>query len=209
VNVEKDMSEQISPRWPSGSRGNPQWPFFEEVPVSGEHPVIEVGNIGPGSAASQAVLRRYLLTRALGSSIVNAVQWTGVVVLLLAGLSWLGDQKLLAVLLGLVALVILAVRGVLSALARRLSGASRLGPLEPRVAALVTRTRRELRRELRRVGLPGVPWAPILIVWRLVRPLKRVRTMASLSRVDLTKVVPPSQVDELQILLRQAPFGRF
>ena len=203
------MSEQIRPRWPSRSGVDHQWPVFEEVPVSGEHPVIEVGNIGPGSAASQAVLRRYLLTRALGSSIINAVQWTGVVVLLLAALSWLGDVKLLAVLLGLVALLIFAVRGVLSAIARRLSGASRLGPLEPRVAALVTRTRRELRRELRRVGLPGVPWAPLLIAWRLVRPLRRVRTMQALSRIDLTKVVPPSQVDELQILLRQAPFGRF
>ena len=203
------MSEQIRPRWSSRRGGEPWQPMFEEVPVSGEHPVIEVGNIGPGSAASQAVLRRYLLTRALGSSIVNAVQWTGVVVLLLAALSWIGGFKLLAVLLGLVAVVILAVRGLLSAIARRLSGAGRLGPLEPRVATLVTRTRRELRRELRRVGLPGVPWAPLLIVWRLVRPLKRARTVAALSRIDLTKVVPPSQVDELQILLRQAPFGRF
>jgi hypothetical protein len=203
------MSEQIQPRWSARRGGDPGQPMFEEVPVSGEHPVIEVGNIGPGSAASQAVLRRYLLTRALGSSIVNAVQWTGVVVLLLAALSWIGGFKLLAVLLGLVAVVILAVRGLLSAIARRLSGASRLGPLEPRVAALVTRTRRELRRELRRVGLPGVPWAPLVIAWRLVRPLKRARTVAALSRINLTKVVPPSQVDELQILLRQAPFGRF
>ena len=209
------MSEQIRPRWPARSGGNHQRPVFDEVPVLherpvfGERPVIEVGNIGPGSAASQAVLRRYLLTRALGSSIVNAAQWTGVVVLLLAALSWLGGFRLLAVLLGLVALVVFAVRGMLSALARRLSGASRLGPLEPRVAALVTRTRRELRRELRRVGLPGLPWAPLLIAWRLVRPLRRTSTVQALSRVDLTKVVPPSQVDELQILLRQAPFGRF
>ncbi|MDQ1740870.1 MAG: hypothetical protein QOE53_2522 [Pseudonocardiales bacterium] len=173
-----------------------------------ERPVFEVGNIGPGSAASQAVLRRYLLTRALGSSIVNAVQWTGVVVLLLAALSWLGGWKLLAVLLGLAAVLILAVRAVLSAIQRGLSGASRLGPLEPRVAALVTRTRRELRRELRRVGLPGAPWAPLLIAGRLVRPTRRARTVEALSRIDLTKAVPPSQVDELQILLRQAPFGR-
>jgi hypothetical protein len=203
------MDEQIRPRWPSRHGGEPQRPVFDEVPISGEHPVVEVGNIGPGSAASQAVLRRYLLTRALGSSIVNAVQWTGVVVLLLAALSWLGGLKLLAVLLFVVAVGIFLVRAVLSAIQRRLSGASRLGPLEPRVASLVTRTRRELRRELRRVGLPGVPWAPMLIAWRLMRPLQRPRTVTALSRIDLTKVVPPSQVDELQILLRQAPFGRF
>lgn len=210
------MSKQMFPGRASASPGgDPERPVFvkrpvaKERPVFDEHPVIEVGNIGPGSAASQAVLRRYLLTRALGSSIVNAVQWTGVVVLLLAVLSGLGGLKLLAVLLGLVAVLILVVRAMLSAIQRRLSGATRLGPLEPRVARLVTRTRRELRRELRRVGLPGVPWAPLLIAWRLVRPLRRLRTMQALSRVDLTKVVPPSQVDELQILLRQAPLGRF
>ncbi|HEY0169071.1 MAG TPA: hypothetical protein VGB75_18645 [Jatrophihabitans sp.] len=210
------MSEQIRPGRPlAPSGGNPERPVFvkrpvtKERPVFDERPVIEVGNIGPGSAASQAVLRRYLLTRALGSSVVNAVQWTGVLVLLVAVLCWLGHLRLLAVLVGLAALLIFAVRGLLNALARRLSGASRLGPLEPRVAALVTRTRKGLRRELRRVGLPGVPWGPLLIAWRLLRPVRRVRTMAALSRIDLTKVVPPSQVDELQILLRQMPPGRF
>src|ERR1700712_5315253 len=111
------MSKQIRPGWPSASAGgNPERPVFAERPVFDEIPVVEVGNIGPGSAASQGVLRRYLLTRALGSSIVNAVQWTGVVVLVLAALSWLGDLKLLAVLLGIVAVLILAVRGLLSAI---------------------------------------------------------------------------------------------
>lgn len=203
------MSEQIRPRWPariSGS-GSSRAPFGER-PVSGEQPVYEVGNIGPGSAASQAVLRRYLLTRALGSSILHALQWTGVAVLVLAALSWLGELKLLAVLLGLLALAVLAVRGMLSALTRRLSGASRLGPLEPRMAALVAHTRRGLRRELRRVGLPSSPWAPLFIAWRLIRPFRRARTAQALSRIDLAKVVPPSQVDELQILLRQVPPSR-
>ncbi|MDQ1742742.1 MAG: hypothetical protein QOE23_1081 [Pseudonocardiales bacterium] len=195
------MSEQIRPGRPSWSGRNPQRPVFDE------HPVIEVGNIGPSSGAGQAALRRYLLTRALGSSIVNAVQWTGVAVLVLAVLSWIGGLKLLAVLLGVIALVILAVRRLLGGIVGRLSGSSRLGPLEPRVAALVTRTRKDLRRELRRVGLPGSPWAPLLIGWRLIRPLRRARTMQSLSRIDLTKVVPPSQLDELQLLLRQMPGG--
>ncbi|MEO7259829.1 MAG: hypothetical protein ABI047_00940 [Jatrophihabitantaceae bacterium] len=183
--------------------------MFDEVPVLDERPILEVGNFGPSSAASQAVLRRYLLTRALGSSIIHAVQWTGVAVLLIAGLCWLADLRVLAVLVGLVALVIFTVRWLLSAIARRLSGASRLGLLEPRVAALVTRTRKGLRRELRRVGLPGVPWGPLLIGLRLLRPVRRARTVQALSRIDLTKVVPASQVDELQILLRQMPPGRF
>jgi len=178
--------------------------MFDEVPVYNERPVIEVGNFGPGSAASQAVLRRYLLTRALGSSIVNTVQWTGVTVLLVAVLCWLGGLKVLAVLVAVAALLLFALRRLLNAIQRRLSGASRLGPLEPRVAALVARTRRGLRRELRRVGLPG---APLLIGWRLLRPLRRVGTVQALSRIDLTAVVPASQVDELQLLLRQMPPG--
>jgi hypothetical protein len=197
------MSEQIRPGRPSWSGRDPQRPVFDE------RPVLEVGNIGPSSGPGQAALRRYLLTRALGSSIVSAVQWTGIAVLVLAVLSWVGGLKLLAVLLGVVALVILAVRGLVSGIVGRLSGSSRLGELEPRVAALVTRTRKDLRRELRRVGLPGSPWAPLLIAWRLVRPIRRVRTMQSLSRIDLTKVVPPGQLDELQLLLRQMPPGRF
>jgi len=53
-----------------------------------------------------------------------------------------------------------------------------------------------------------VPWAPLLIAFRLLRRVRRVRTVQALSRVDLGKVVAPSQVDELQILLRQAPPGR-
>lgn len=198
------MSE-IRPGRPSESGGHRQRQVFDEVPVFDERPVIEVGNIGPSSAASQAVLRRYLLTRVLGSSIVNTVQWTGVAVLLIAVLCWLGGLKVLAVLVGLFALLVFVLRRLLAAIQHRLSGASRLGPLEPRVAALVARTRRGLRRELRRVGLPG---APLLIGWRLLRPLRRASTVQALSRIDLTAVVPPSQVDELQILLRQMPPGR-
>lgn len=209
------MSERFRPGRPSASSGDPERPVLvkrpvaKERPVFDERPVIEVGNFGPGSTASQAVLRRYLLTRALGSSVLSAVQWTGVLVMLVAVLCWLGNLRVLAVLVSLVALVIFTVRWLLSALARRLSGASRLGPLEPRVAALVSRTRKGLRHELRRVGLPGVPWGPLLIAWRLLRPVRRVRTVEALSRIDLTKVVPPSQVDELQVLLRQMPPGRF
>jgi hypothetical protein len=198
------MSEQIRPRWQPASSGG-----GSERPVFGEQPGIEVGNFGPASATSQAALRRYLLVRALGSSVVNAVQWTGVATLLIAALCWLGGLKVLAVLVALFALLVFAVRGVLSALSRRLAGSDKLGPLEPRVAALVARTRRGLRRELRRVGLPGTPWAPMLIALRLVRPLRRASTLQALSRIDLAKVVPPSQLDELQILLRQMPPGRF
>ncbi len=207
------MSEHITPPWRAGGRatGRERPVFGErlvigERPVFGERPVIEVGDVRPGSPASQAALRRYLLVRALGRSVVSTVQWAGIAVLLVAVLCWLGGLKVLAVLVAVVALLILAVRRLLRAVEYRLSGSAGLGALEPRVAVLVSRTRRGLRREMRRVGLPGLP---LLIAVRLLRPSRRAQTVQALSRIDLAGVVPPSRVDELQVLLRQAPPGRF
>jgi hypothetical protein len=207
------MTDQIVPGQPdSGGRdrrgGGAHQASGAERWVSGERPVIEVGNVRPGSTASQAALRRYLLTRALGSSIVRTVQWSAIAIVLLAALCWLGGLKVLAVLVGLVGVFVLLVRVLLNAIQRRLSRSDQLGALEPRVAALVSRTRRGLRQELRRVGLSGAPWAPLLIVFRLLRPIRRIETVQALTRIDLAKVVPPSQVDELYLLLRNAPPGR-
>ena len=167
---------------------------FRTISIEGE-----VFRAGP--AAGDSALRRYLLTRALGRSVINTVQWSAVAILVIAALCWLGGVKVLAVLIGLVAVLMLVVRAGLSGLERRLSGARRLGPLEPQVAALVARTSRGLRRELRRVGLPSLPWAPLLIALRIVRPFRRAETLRALSRVELASVVPPSRLDELQLLL--------
>lgn len=167
---------------------------FRTVSITGE-------TFRPGPMTSDTALRRYLLTRALGRSVINTVQWSGLAILLIAVLCWLAGVKVLAVLIGLVAVLVLVVRAALSGLERRLSGARRLGSLEPQVAALVSRTNRGLRRELRRVGLPGLPWAPLLIALRIIRPLRRADTLRALSRVDLAGVVPASRLDELQLLL--------
>lgn len=158
--------------------------------------------IGPGSSGSEAALRRYLLTRALGRSVISTVQWSALAILLIAALCWLAGVKVLAVLVAIVAVLVLLVRGALSSVERRLSGAARLGPMEPRVSALVARTGRGLRRELRRVGLPSMPWAPLLIALRIIRPVRRAETLQALSRVELASVVPASQLDELQLLLQ-------
>jgi hypothetical protein len=72
------------------------------------------------------------------------------------------------------------------------------------VRRLVARTGRGLRRELRRAGLPGTPWAPLLILLRLMRPYRRRETASALARVDLNRVVPASQLDELHLLLQSA-----
>ena len=157
-----------------------------------------------GRLDSEAALRQYLVTRALGRSVVNTLQWSALAILALAVACWLGGIKVLAVLIGLFAVAVLLVRSLLSRLGRRLSGGDRLGPVEPQVRRLVARTGRGLRRELRRVGLPGTPWAPLLIALRLLRPYRRRQTALALARVDLNRVVPASQLDELHLLLQSA-----
>jgi hypothetical protein len=96
---------------------------------------------------------------------------------------------------------VLLIRVMLSAVQRRLSGAGQLGPDEAKVEAMVGQTRKGLRAELRRVGLPAAPWGPFLIGLRLIRPFKRAQTVRKLVQVDLGKVVPPSRLDELHLLL--------
>jgi hypothetical protein len=183
----------------------PGRPGEHERRVTDEHPVGDVGQFRQGSDASHWVLRRYLLTRALGTSIVRTVHWTGVAILALAVLVWIGHIKWLAVLIGVFAIFILLFRVLLSGLQRRLSGEGNLGAAESQIEAMVGHTRKGLRAELRRVGLPGAPWGPLLIGLRLIRPFKRVDTVRRLSQIDLAKVVPPSRVDELHLLLRSSP----
>lgn len=170
-------------------------------PVSGS---LRFGFPAAGRPDSEAALRQYLLTRALGRSVLNTVQWSAIAIVLLAVGSWLIGLKVLAVLIGIVAIFVLLLRSLLSAIGRRLSGADRLGPVEPQVRRLVARTGRGLRRELRRAGLPGTPWAPLLILLRLMRPYRRRETAQALTRVDLNRVVPASQLDELHLLLQSA-----
>jgi len=157
-----------------------------------------------GPATSESGLRQYLITRALGRAVLTTVLWSGVAILALAAVCWLAHLTVLAVLVGLVGVAVLLLARLLSGFGRRLSGAEQLGPAEPQVRRLVARTGRGLRRELRRVGLPGSPLAPLLIALRLFRPYRRAATAQQLARVDLTRVVPASQLDELHLLLQSA-----
>lgn len=188
--------------------------FPADEPAHRQPPFVVTGGYSAGSGstaftsfgldagASEGALRRYLLTRALGRSVIQTVQWSAISILLIGVLCWLGGLKVLAVLIGLFGLAVLLVRAMLSGIERRLTGSARLGAIEPRVARLVSRTGRGLRRELRRVGLPGLPWAPMLIALRLIRPFRRAQTLRALSQVDLARVVPASQLDELHLLLQ-------
>lgn len=152
----------------------------------------------PGKLDNEQSLRSYLLVRALGRSVMNTVLWSGLLILAIGVVLWLSGLKVLGILVGLVAFAVLFVRFSLGSLTKRFGR----GPADPQINRLVTRTGRGLRKELRRVGLPGAPWAPLLIALRLLRPTRRRQTMQSLSRIELTKVVPAGQVDELHLLLQ-------
>jgi hypothetical protein len=172
--------------------------------VTGEHVQPEVGAFRQGNEVSDLILRRYLLTRSLGGSILRAVYWSGISILALAAAVWLAGVHWLAVLIGVVAVIVLFVRSLLAGLARRISGVDHMGSAGPRVEELVGQTRKGLRSELRRIGLPSAPWGPALIGLRLIRPFRRAETMAKLTQFDLAQVVPRTTLDELQILLRNA-----
>ncbi|UQX87174.1 hypothetical protein M6D93_12785 [Jatrophihabitans telluris] len=176
---------------------------YEIVPPDPKRPDPQVGSFAQGSEASQWLLRRYLLSQAIGASIVRTVHWAAIAVLVLAVALWFGGLKVLAVLFGLVAAVILLIRMLLSGLQRRLSGLEAMGPAGMQVERLVGRTRRGLRAELRRIGLPSAPWGPALIGLRLLRSRRRADTLARLRSFDLGQVVDTSTLDELHVLLRR------
>jgi hypothetical protein len=165
----------------------------------------EVGDFSQrigGNAASEWVLRQYLLTRALGRSIVRTVHWTGVLTLAVAVGIWFAGVHWLAILVGLLAFAILIFRALLSGIQNRLASAAQFGTASRQVDKMVAVTRRGLRAELRRVGLPSAPWGPTQIAMRLMRRTRRAQTLAALRKFDLTQVVPQSTLDELHLLLR-------
>ncbi|MGX7680387.1 hypothetical protein ACSMXN_15975 [Jatrophihabitans sp. DSM 45814] len=164
--------------------------------------VFQPVNTGP--ELSQVVLRRYLVTRAIGASVVRTVHWFGIAVLVLAVLVWFAGVEWLAILIGLAAIFILLTRAALSAIQRRISGVDGMGPAAREVDKLVGQTRKGLRSELRRIGLPAAPWGPTLVGLRLIRPTKRAETVQKLTKFDLTQVVPSSTLDELDLVLRNS-----
>ncbi|HEY2043407.1 MAG TPA: hypothetical protein VGH11_12090 [Jatrophihabitans sp.] len=201
------MSYEIVPGRPrrTGQTDGPGVNFDkQERPITGERLVPDVGAFRQTTPEEDWVLRRYLLTRALGTSIIRSLQWTGISILIIAALVWLAGVEWLAVLIGFVALIVLMFRATLSGIQRRISGIDRMGNARSGVEDLVGQTRKGLRAELRRIGLPSHPWGPLMIGMRLARPVKRRQTIAKLASFDLSQVVPASTLDELHLLLRKA-----
>jgi len=85
--------EQPSDRRPPSGTGQPDQPAgtvsLRKTPAGGaEFRTISIeGEVfRPGPAAGDSALRRYLLTRALGRSVINTVQWSAVAILVIAAL---------------------------------------------------------------------------------------------------------------------------
>lgn len=161
----------------------------------------DVGRYEQGSALSRWALARYLVGRAIGESVGSTLLAVALVFLALAAVGqWVLHSTLLAVLLGIVAIGVLLIRGVLRAVLRRLTEADRYGQVETRLRALVADTRGDVLRELRRVGLPSHTWTLPLLAFRLIGK-RRKPTLARLREFDIGQAVPQARLDELHMLL--------
>lgn len=161
----------------------------------------DVGEFRQGSPLSRWALARYLVGRAIGESVGSTLLVVALALLALAAVSqWVVHSTLLAVLIAILAIGVLLIRALLRAVLRRLTEADRYGPLETRLRELVSDTRGDVLRELRRVGLPSHTITLPLLAIRLIGK-RRKATVARLREFDITRAVPKSRLDELHMML--------
>jgi hypothetical protein len=161
----------------------------------------EVGEFRQGSPLSQWALARYLVGRALGESVGHTLLVVALAVLgLAAACEWGLHSTFLAVVVGLLAVMVLLVRAGLRTILRRLTETNRYGPVETRLRELVSDTRGDVLRELRRLGLPSHTVTLPLLAVRLIGR-RRQATLARLRDFDIDRAVPKQRLDELHMLL--------
>jgi membrane protein implicated in regulation of membrane protease activity len=166
---------------------------------------VDVGEFRQGSPVSRWALARYLVGRAMAESLSRSLLLVALAILALAAVvGWVLHATFWAVVLAVMALVVLAMRAGLRAVLRRLTAADQIQPIEQRLRSLVSDTRGDVLRELRRVGLPGHSWTLPLLALRFFGRRRRRDTVARLRRFDLDRVVPKARLDELHLLLRTA-----
>lgn len=169
----------------------------------------EVGDFRPGSEASRWALARYLVARTVGDGAVRAVLLVAVLcAALTVVLAVVHAPVALTVLVGLVTLGWVVGWRIARALWRRLTRGPALEPVRDDLERLVGDTRPDVRRELRRVGLPAHPFAAFAFAVRL-GGRRRADTVARMRRFDVDRVVPAERVDRLSMLLeRVSPAAR-
>ncbi|MDP9117369.1 MAG: hypothetical protein M3O28_09020 [Actinomycetota bacterium] len=162
----------------------------------------EVGEFRQGSEASRWALARYLVGRALAESLSRSLIGLALAMFALAAaLEWGAHSTFWAVLVAVVGLATLAMRAILGAVLRRLTTMGRPGAGDNRLSTLLADTRRDVLRELRRLGLPGRTWTLPLLVLRFAGAHRRSDALTRLRRFDLARVVPAARLDELHLLL--------
>ena len=181
-------------------------PAADRPAGSGDGSEPEVG-FGGSDPITAGLLARYLVGRVVAARVSASLMVTALVILAGAVALWVWGPHWLAILVGLVALVILAFRALVMAILRRVMGVGRLGPVEDKVRALVGDTHGDLRRELRRIGLPATVFGMPFLVFRFLGR-RRAQTLTRLHEFDVNRVVPRSRQDELQFLVRTHLTGR-
>jgi len=167
----------------------------------------EVGEFRQGSPLSQWALARYLVGRAIGESVSRTLLVVaGVLLIAAAAVQWGLHLTLVTVLIVIVLLAVLALRGLLRAVLRRLTATDRYGPLEDRLRALVADTHGDVLRELRRLGLPSHLFTLPLLAVRMVGR-RRAETFERLRSCEIGRAVPKARLDELHLLLRDVSGG--
>jgi hypothetical protein len=188
-------------RHDGGGDGTPEYGRSEP----GQAEYVEVGEFRQGSPGSQWALSRYLVGRAIGEDAARILFAVCLLLIALAVLVFVLGPTWIGVLLVLAALGVFAVGSLVRAVLRRVSGAGTLGLAEPAMRALVRDTRLDVRRELRRIGLPSHVWSLPLLAARLAGR-RRAQTTQRLRDFDVDRVVPAGRLDELHLLLdRQSP----
>jgi hypothetical protein len=160
----------------------------------------DVGEFRPGSPASRWALGRFLLGRALAVQVSRALLVVALAIAAIAIGVYFAGLTVLTVLLGLVAVAVLVARAILGAILRRLTFPALSADDDRRLRRLVGDTRKDVARELHRVGVPGSSLTLPLLALRLAGR-NRATVLARLRNFDIERVVPAARLDELHLLL--------
>jgi hypothetical protein len=172
--------------------------------AGGVKPEVGFGGTNPLAAG---LLARYLVGRVVAARVSISLLITALVLLAGAVALWVWGPHWLAILIGLIALAVFAFRALVVAILRRIMGVGQLGSAEDKVRALVADTQGDLRRELRRIGLPATVFGMPLLMIRLIGR-RRAATFARLKQFDVNRVVPRSRQDELHFVVTSQLRGR-
>jgi hypothetical protein len=164
----------------------------------------EIGDFEQGSPLSRWALSRYLVGRAIAESVSRTLLVIALIVLAVAAaLQWGLHSTFLTVVAVVLAVFVLLVRWVLRAVLRRLTAADHYGPIEARLRGLVSDTRTDVWKELRRAGLPSRTLTLPLLALRLLGKRRR-DTIARMRTFEVERAVPKARLDELHMVLKDA-----